>query len=187
MKWFYCRQKKNSNSFLCLSRSRSLFCTLYTVCTVHSAVQHGIFHQLNGRRFFKLNYQKSIRIFIHGGSLKKTDRIPRLQFIELSIVRSLCFFPFSLTLIPLLTPLYRIFLSTGNNENTRNICILEPCSWQNWLASTFSVPSTSLCSMHVYSGIIYLVRQQNWKQYKYTIYTQRSMKLKKSSGNSSSK
>lgn len=72
MKWFYCRQKKNSNSFVRLSLDivGDIGCCAYmSLCSVRLA----IFHRLNGL-FFGLNYQKNIRIFIMQFTFQKETK-----------------------------------------------------------------------------------------------------------------
>lgn len=99
---------------------RFYVCLEVDLCSVHCALHHGIFHQLNGRRFgwffsfllFKQNYQKSIRIFIHGSSLVWIQTsFPDSQFIELSIFPFLSFTHCLVSVV--LTRLYLIFLSSG--------------------------------------------------------------------------
>lgn len=78
MKWFYCRQKKNSNSFLCLSRSRSLFCALCTSPRHFSSAKRTevrlFFFAFSSNRTIKKALESSF-MAVH---CVDTDLIPRL-------------------------------------------------------------------------------------------------------------
>lgn len=154
---------KEEFQFVFMSVSKSIF-VLYTVHSVHCA-------QCSSTRYFSSAKRTEV---LQTKLSKKHQNLhswqftvwiqtsfPDSQFIELSIFPFLSFTHCLVSVV--LTRLYLIFLSSGKIHGICTYIYLSHVrdKTSSIAANTFAFLSTSLWSMHVYLGIIYLVRQQN--------------------------
>lgn len=169
---------KEEFQFVCTSVSR--YCWRYwLLCIYVACVRLAIFHRLNGL-FFGLNYQKNIRIFIMQFTFQKETKKKRTH---IKAIHHTAWHIYTLSLLQGKTKQSNAkgearqqrerekknwinrrlqFIELGGAQTTRNL--LEPCSWQT---SAWLFPIDILILNARLFGIIYLVRQQNWKQNKY--------------------